>query len=707
MDSIKQCLLEKMNTYLFNNIFEYIPLKIPLKYLVNNNNIFDYFESITLNEFKLKLFKYSKLFQKKFDIDLNDYKYQSLSNKLDILNFRKITIEEETLKKMVEDRNFLCNDIEYYLKKVKKIDLSMSEIIDIIKKHFEKNKKAEKKIELNYILDKYYDIYSPFADIFFNYYDIDLRIPLSLIKKYNLIDDYISFFKNKKCDKLYIEFQEIKEIKILRKIGVDFSILKTFSIHQKNGSFSKKEEDEDISNSEKDNFHSEKNIINLEKKIFSFSSDSDSEEEISNINNKDQKYFDFDEIFSILKNSKNLESLTFKLYFYKPEDSYTNFFEPLNNLNNLTYIKFSGIILNNPFIISLTNLQNVYFTSCEYLNLDPEKTTKNIKYLELYWTDMFSDSKCKFDNLKTLVESNSSINIDYNSLKNLKSLETNNVDVIINTLKYSSVEEMVINNDVDDDNSEKEGYFTLEEEMNIFESILKNKTLKKIKLSFYKITNEELKKCKKCTNLLNELTFYNKKNNFDYTYFLNKFSGVKKLKIDNNYSERFFSELQENQKDKCIEVKNDENIFIEHIVINAISNITISFSFSKIKILELYGELKYESFSLINESCADIFSSLESLNIFPLKNMPSYNNLAKNIKHCKNLKKLYIPIHEELLIEFNQNSILELANKFLTLKLSYLILTNYNPYRVYTIEELKKLFPNKLLPDIIYIPKIK
>ena len=55
MDSTQKCFFDKMNKYLFNQIIEYIPINIKIK---------------------LNLFKYSKLFQKKFDIDLNDYKYE-------------------------------------------------------------------------------------------------------------------------------------------------------------------------------------------------------------------------------------------------------------------------------------------------------------------------------------------------------------------------------------------------------------------------------------------------------------------------------------------------------------------------------------------------------------------------------------------------------------------------------------------------------
>ena len=57
MDKIQQCHFEKINKFLFIRIFDYINKPIA--------NI----------HFELKLFQYSKLYQKKYGIDLNDYKY--------------------------------------------------------------------------------------------------------------------------------------------------------------------------------------------------------------------------------------------------------------------------------------------------------------------------------------------------------------------------------------------------------------------------------------------------------------------------------------------------------------------------------------------------------------------------------------------------------------------------------------------------------
>lgn len=74
--------------------------------------------------------------------------------------------------------------------------------------------------------NEYYDIYSPFSEILLNYYDYPLKLDLHLIKKYNLLEDYISFLKNKKCTNLFIQIEKFKEAQILREIKLGFSKLR-------------------------------------------------------------------------------------------------------------------------------------------------------------------------------------------------------------------------------------------------------------------------------------------------------------------------------------------------------------------------------------------------------------------------------------------------------------------------------------------------
>ena len=648
-----------MNKYLFNQIIEYIPINIKIK---------------------LNLFKYSKLFQKKFDIDLNDYKYEyfklifyAIYNNI-FKSKRELNIEIISKKKLYEE---LENEL-------KENNLSINELIDIHQKYFEKNKTKPKNIylKLPFSID-YYDIYNPFTYIFFDFYDINLRIPLSSIKKYNLLEDYISFFINKKCEQLFIEFEKIDDIKILKKINLDFSKLRKLTVKEK--------EKDDYEECELDDFSSFKNKRKMDFKLNDF----------------------YSKIFSIFKTSYNLEYLYFDPYSYECglEQCNPSVLKPLNNLKNLTYIQFGYINLSEPFTIMLPNLEKVSFHSCKNIYLCPKISTKNMGYLKLEYYKMELNYKYKFDNLEELYfrnlkhQSLTNINyIDYTSLKKLKSLETINVDLIINILKYTSIEKIEFDNDFSILFYGKPK-LTLEDEIKIYESILYNKTLKEIKLFFYKISNEDLKKYENviCNNTLNKIVFINKKNNFDYTYFLKKFTCLKEIEI-NNYGdiyEVYLKESKENKKNEYIKLKNDKTIIIEQITIYSNLDLILSFSFSKIKSIDLKGEFNMDSFSLFKDICNDIFYSLEYLSIETLRNKTIFNNLVNNLKNCKNLKQLIIPIDEITNIkQFDKKTIYELVNKFLSLKIRYLRLCNS---RFYNPEKLNDLFPNKIPKEYKYL----
>ena len=91
-------------------------------------------------------------------------------------------------------------------------------------------------------------------------------------------------------------------------------------------------------------------------------------------------------------------------------------------------------------------------------------------------------------------------------------------------------------------------------------------------------------------------------------------------------------------------MKNDENIIIDDIGICGGIDLSLSFSFSKIKILYLSGNFNKESFSMFNDSCNDKFDWFEELSILIFKNKILFDNIVNNIKNCKNIKKLEIPI---------------------------------------------------------------
>jgi len=109
MDPAQQkCLFEKINIYLINSMIDYA-----------SSNQF---------KFKLNLFKYSKLFQKKLDIDLNDYKYNYFDRFGIIFSYSRLNSFEE----VINNKKILYEEVENFLKKIKNI--SIDELIDIYKK---------------------------------------------------------------------------------------------------------------------------------------------------------------------------------------------------------------------------------------------------------------------------------------------------------------------------------------------------------------------------------------------------------------------------------------------------------------------------------------------------------------------------------------------------------------------------------------------
>ena len=624
MDPAQQkCLFEKINIYLINSMIDYA-----------SSNQF---------KFKLNLFKYSKLFQKKFDIGLNDYKYNYFDQFHIVFSYSRFNSIEEVIK----NKKILYEEVENSLKRK---NISIDELIDIYKKYFEKNKTKQKKDDLDAInnkeinYDKYYDIYSPFSEILFNYYDYPLKIHLHLIKQYNLFEDYISFLKNKKSTNIFVELEKFEEIQILREIELDVSKLRKLKI--------------------------------LLKKIDTNPFSSDNEEESTSINGISKDDF-LSEIFSYFKTSIYLESFIFlnEIYDLDLDNCNPYSLKSLNNLKNLTSLQINDIRLSKPFTIILPNLQKVSLKSCENIFLDPEKSTKNIRYIEL--NDYYSEynSIYIFENLEKLILDNSIINIDYNSLKKLKSLELTlskeNIDFFINILKYLQIEEFVIKH-----NYSRKACLSLEDEIKIFESILHNKTLKKIELFFYKISNKELKKYENdiCNYQINTIIFSSEVINFEYKYLLKKFPNLKKFAacnvIDSVLGNPFFS--LEDHSD-FIKLKNDENIIIEDIYIHqgyqGKAQI-LSFSFSKIKILFISGYFNKESFSLFNDTCNDKFDSLEDLTIDGIKDKIIFDNIINNINNCKNLKKLSMPINYSLKRQFDEKTLKKLSDKFFSMKIN-------------------------------------
>ena len=166
--------------------------KIKSKY--NLENIFDYIKD---ENFKFKLFVYSKRFQKKFDLKLLDYKNIYLKNRINLFEFLSGYNKKEGYPKNY-DKKELTNKFNSTLNKLKLKEENITDYIINFFKNYEKKENDE----------IYIDIYSPFFDLLSKeeYFWKKFIIPIisEFIDKNKLKNDYISFFN--KINKLNINF---------------------------------------------------------------------------------------------------------------------------------------------------------------------------------------------------------------------------------------------------------------------------------------------------------------------------------------------------------------------------------------------------------------------------------------------------------------------------------------------------------------------
>ena len=191
--------------------------KIQSKYIFET--IFDY---IKYENFKTKLFTYSKFFQNKLLIEYNDYKEKYISqigiNFDDYLcsDYNSIKFNKDLLKNVLikELSNFgvILDD-----------DIMKIILVNYFKKHIKSLK--------NYNID----IYTSFLDILLNSDIIEnftIKIMLNKIKKYDLLSDYVSFFdklnvSNKKYPPLKFYYKEEMDLDYFYTLKVDMNNVKT------------------------------------------------------------------------------------------------------------------------------------------------------------------------------------------------------------------------------------------------------------------------------------------------------------------------------------------------------------------------------------------------------------------------------------------------------------------------------------------------
>ena len=641
-----RCQIENIKSiYILDHIFHYIA---------------DFFK------FKILLFKYSKSLQNKINIDLIDYKYEYLNNKFNISKFPYSFAHLN----YIEDKNYLFKKVENELQ-LKSINLSINEIIDITKKYFDKYKNVLKRIEKdNFFLNKYsyIDIYYPFIDL--PYYDNNfIRIPLDYIIKSFLKKDYISFFnKNNKYCNILIEFDDTKiQIQILKELKNIILNAKALYIKYKYEFSSYKAKKETYESDFKKNYINERAIdideIKIENKIF---------KEISLLIN--------------IQNKINILCLDFPKIEINNND-----FKWLYNLKFLNHLELKGFKLYQPFLIIDLNLELINLSYCKNIFFDNEKLTKNIKYLKLDHTNIVIGCKYKFDSLEELNIISSQIDIDYFSLMNINTINSDQMEIFENMNNCPSLIKIY------------NPYSSCQYELKFLELILSNNNLKEIHLSLEHLSNIDLEDLEELNISNNTITIielsYNRlfnKKIINIDNLLKKFLNIRKLTLNN------IDEEEESFKD-----------FIDRLMTSSHKKNILNgedIQLNKIKPLFYFSLLDYE--------CIDLFDSLEQLTINTYCYILSFERLqilSNNLKYCKKLKILTMKI---IFDEIKKESYLEFIDKILSYKLKEFLFIyqiggdkwndNDDNNRIfYSIKELKKMFTNKINDYYLYkIPKI-
>lgn len=650
--------------------------KVYSKYLIEK--IFDY---IDVKHFKFKLFKYSKLIQNRFDIKIIDYQSIYLNNNIYYLTdylgrFAKENCNlNEFYEKFLSISKINKNDFETVLENVKNNNSEKIKNNEILE-----DKKSKKKIEPEINIenaDDYFDLLNK-LNIINNF---SIVIDRTEIKKLNNKNKYISYFD--KINKLNINYPSLK-------INLNYN----------------NNDDDDINNNYNNIslFMKDLNIDLFKIKKVEIFDNSDHSDDFSGY----EIEFNYRPITSInipksfietILSFKNLVFLSFN--FTLEQGSYNlikiehlielDSFKFINNLYDLKYLYLLGIKIDKPFILELYNLISLKMINCSNISLSQDSCYK-IKNIDLYGTNIVSESLLKFPNLEKLKiggipEKEKYPYINFQSLKELKKFEGDSDEFLL--LDDNTPLNNVIISSYDILRNEK--FYK------ILKKILSLKKLKKIKICYENIENNKaLDEIKDINSSVNKITLKNYKNESSKKMIINnilaKFPNLSEVNFD----------TYDNDNKSNIDLKIIENINckIDKIELNFKLNSgcfeLYTAPFEKIKEIKLcfseYYNLK-NFMPIFHDECKIIFKSLIKLDIGICLSFSELNNLYNNLDFMPNLKSFYIIcINNDINEEFHK----KFLNKILSLDLKKILFElNIVSYKcdIYSREELKNIYP--------------
>ena len=667
----KPLLLEKINSkYIFQTIFSYIKYK--------NINI--------------HLFKYSKLLQEKVGLSLIDYKVNYIKN----LNLPLYDYLDNT-----EDF-----DKDYKYKKLKddmiKYRFNMNDLLayaDDLYQEYIKNNEIPDPDSLLDTIDIYSPLFDPFSLKEFFEKFFFLKIPIKLIKNYNLLNDYIlAFDKLNKLDSNYptlkLQIKDGNDIEYLKRLNLNFNKLKKLVVDI--------EKDDEFISSYNCLFENlftmpdlQHNLVSLEieggkpQKDYNINSYSDEDEENEEEEDEDEKII---KIFDNLNKFQSLEKLVMRKFVFQK-----TFTLKLNNLKELYMFDCLDIDFEENSCLNLKTLI-LYSNS---INI-PKKSLKlpELEYFEYAGRNItkYRDSNKSEGEDQDEDEDNENNNlIDYESLKKLKFLTTNIFD--FPNYKNSPLESVEIC---------EVTYFNSDEEKKMIKNLLLIKTLKSVKIQLYEISANEIKEIEGENKSVEELKliFDVDHNDYDFYNIQQKFPNLSSLE---------FNSIQSFTKTFILEIIEDPSIKVDKLTISGrlySKNRFYIESFGRLKLISLriysqeINNLE-EIFPFFSNNCKVVFKSLTDFKFYyyddspesKKKNLRALYNLYYNLDLMPNLKIFFLYCNTEDAEELDYKAFIK---KLLSMKLDEIrlnIQTHLNSEdpkgsTYYSKKELKQINPN-------------
>ena len=620
---------------------------ISSKYILNS--IFDYTEE----NFKMKLFFYSKIFQKKLDLELFNYQQLYLKqNNINLVDYFSCYSEVYGYPSNF-DKNYLNNKLKKDILKNK----FEPKNLDI--KFFEKfNQIIKNPTKMNYI-----DIYSPF------FYSISLTksfgdifvIPLEIrsLEVFKLKYDYKIAFENldksnSKYFSLHFSYQNVGDIKHLKEYNNLF-----------------------------------KKIDYLEIKPY----------KLADIDNHDVLLKD---LFSLKDFSENLIKLRIEFKQIKIE---INIIENLNNFRKLEELTFDGFKLKENFILKLNNLKKLSLTNCVNFIFE-ENSLLNLKKLYLAMCCIHkSNSLLKLPQLEECNIENNNYKIkyytifDFSSFKNLKLLSCDVTNFI--HLENTNLEILKFRT---------RDFCSFEEEKRMFEKFLSFPKLKEIQFWLVNLDDNEISRINGQNKAVEKISIiqYNENDSFFY-HIHEKFPNLTELSIDNKLCKNKNLKIEINENKNCkikniiLKVNNYTKLYcrsykdiesIQFIFYDKINNIG-----NDIHIFNKDNQIVFESLKSFYFDYGTYYIEKENLELI-INNIEKMPNLKEFTLKCQ-CKKTF----------FNKDIFRNIIRILLYFKLNLTVLEidtpNKQSFSYLSFEELKKIYPD-LIPNInrkIFIKK--